>query len=403
MTKLLKTTGIITASILLAACNSGGGGGGSSDPNDIPGRDNTGVAVYDFDGIRIGKYSNACQDAPSVFATDNLYANISWEVAPGNQNPDGTINHDGKQHDVDDNVVKNILRAAQLSLEVLASDHNMNIVNDFNMGIADDEKLEICIVPPLGQHALATRNYFEIGTGRTNKNLDNILDHEFVHVTNYRVAKHPLSAEAWELWLLEGVATYFENRAQVSRDTMLRFTNTGFLPTDIISLWEAHLYRMAGGDQSIEYSSYSSVFAYLEHMGSTNEDVWNYFKLLGELETNCRLTQYEAHHNGYTDRETGKYFPPFTVGESYDYSERYDMTGMFCVNEDDEGYNDPSKENASVLTWVYDPSVGKEIAVGANNHSEIAFNQAFYEKTGVSYMEIRNKEFFSRNITNGFL
>lgn len=351
MTQLVKTLAISALVLALSACGEDDDGGGKSSNS---GRPNTQVDVQNTSKAMT---LHECKTT-SRFASNHFII--------------GTVDS------VDDNTLKNILRATQASFDSQLSKAGFDAYSD--LGVDSESPLEICVDTNEGSNGAASGDGVIIGTGRTGANLDLLLDHELAHTIGDLLNKDVTIGDAHR-WYNEGMATLYSDNGKVSRSDMQLFVSTGRKPVEIVNYVDGQMVAIQLGQKAyIEYPSYNTVLHFLKSQGASNADLWDVYKEMWKVEQSCRTQMMAAYqatkHLGVMN----------TVGqESYGEDEYACQSDFF-----------PSEDFKTLYTTKYNGRV-----VGADNVFEVAFDEIISTRTGISYQNLVSN--FDALVTNGYL
>ncbi|MEZ9008370.1 MULTISPECIES: hypothetical protein [unclassified Vibrio] len=331
----------IIALTLLMGCKKDKDEGGSN-PNDVAGRSNTHVNVTNLSQPMT---LFACKDTTSLFASEDFIV--------------GTPN--GANHDT----IKNILRATQVAFDLHVKNENFDKLHDLDL---DGTRMEICVDRSEGSNGAGRSEGVTLGDGRSGANLDLLLDHELVHLLTDRLSKNPY-AMFFGRWIDEGLAEMLSGDSKVNKSQMNALismpSNSGYLndsltPPEIMDKGDEDTWTFSGKNFGHFYPSYNTTLHFLFSQGATRSDIWNFYKLAGQIAESCEEQMIEA----YWAEHDGTYSP---VGWH-----TYERGSVACQTE----FNHPEHEK-------YATKWNGEL-VGNDDFHVFVFNKAMAH-TGITY------------------
>lgn len=268
---------ILSAAALLAGCNGGGGdegGGGGGSTSSAPSN------IYSH--ISVQSYSTAmnpvshCHNTNSKFRTDHFIIAAKGSVS--------------------DAKLQEVARVAQNTLNTDLSSYNWDAWSD--LGVDYSNPLEVCVMESEGSNGAGNELGFVIGPNRSGSNLDNLVKHELKHTYQSRlIGKTGLNFA--HTWYAEATATALSTNETVSDSQLNAFiSQVGLAPTQVTHDGIQDVVMMRLSDASTEYGSYNMAVRYLRTQGVSNDQLWEVFKVMKQIETSCKADHQAALDNG---------------------------------------------------------------------------------------------------------
>lgn len=319
------------------------GCGGSDDDSNNNGNNNTNPGLP-YDHITIEQSSIAmidsdyyCGGVQSKWRTEHFIV--------GHANSDN----------VSDQKLKDIIGSAQVQFEEHMQNYGWDAYLD--LGIDYANPLEICVKTSEGNGGAGDQTGFIIGTGRSGSNLDTLIDHEMQHTyQNIYVGDTGLGYA--HVWYAEAHASRLTSNKTASEGEMNTFiSQTGMNPVQVTHDGLQLSVALSLSDGSIEYKNYNSVFTYLFNNGVSSNDIWEVFKVMGQIEDSCRLQAVAAYE------ETKNYNMPYIVGMSADTDSKSAACSGYPMPTKADSDNWSSGEFGAETYWN-----GKLVRSGTDDH-----------------------------------
>ncbi|MGR5176359.1 hypothetical protein ACPV4B_03125 [Vibrio parahaemolyticus] len=260
-------------SSLLMGCGSEESGGGASTPS-------TPSNIYSH--ISVQSYSTAmnpvshCHNTNSKFRTDHFIVASKGSVS--------------------DAKLQEVARVAQNTLNTDLLAYNWDAWSD--LGVDYSNPLEVCVIASEGSNGAGNDLGFVIGPDRSGSNLDNLVKHELKHTYQSRlIGKTGLNSA--HTWYAEAIATALSTNETVSDSQLNAFiSQVGLTPTQVThdGIQDAVMTRLSNA--STEYGSYNMAVRYLRTQGVSNDELWEVFKVIKQIETSCKADHQAALDNG---------------------------------------------------------------------------------------------------------
>ncbi|MBY6196426.1 hypothetical protein [Vibrio hangzhouensis] len=260
-------------SSMLVGCGSeesGGGGSTPSAPSNI------------YSHIAVQSYATAMHPESYCYNTNSKFRTEHFIVAAKGA--------------VSDTKLQEVARVAQNTLNVDLAAYSWDAWSD--LGVDYSNPLEICVIESEGSNGAGNELGFVIGPNRSGSNLDNLVKHELKHTYQSRlIGKTGLNFA--HTWYAEATATALSTNETVSDSQLNAFiSQVGLTPTQVTHDGIQDVVMMRLFDPSTEYGSYNMAVRYLRTQGVSNDQLWEVFKVMKQIETSCKADHQAALDNG---------------------------------------------------------------------------------------------------------